>query len=200
MIATMASRIRSTNKLISENAVWVQELRHQIHMDKLTGLYNDSYLSDEVRRLLDTGGSEPLAVMNVKPDNFKAINDTYGHEAGDEALKLMAATLQRIALPGESAVRFRGNELSLLMPQTDADAAARRAGEVHAEMSAVDVSEITGNADFALSLSVGLAISTEWSDGGEASTKDRAEKLIQTAHERAYAARESGGNTVRDWS
>jgi GGDEF domain-containing protein len=86
------------------------------------------------------------------------------------------------------------------MPGTDAAAAADRAREVHSQMSAIDVSEITGNADFALSLSIGLAYSTECNDTEGMSTDELTETLIQTAHERAYAAREGGGNTVRDWS
>lgn len=198
LIATVASRIRSTNKLISENAVWVQELRHQIHMDKLTGLYNDSYLSEEVRRLV--AGGDTVSVMMVKPDNFKEINDTYGHEAGDETLKLMARTLQQIALPGESAVRFRGNELALLMPGTERNEARERAEEVQPAMNNVDVSSIIGTAEFSLSVSIGLASADEWRTNDGTSAEEIAETLIQTAHERAFAARESGGNAVRDWS
>jgi diguanylate cyclase (GGDEF)-like protein len=198
LIATVASRIRSTNKLISENATWVQELRHQIHMDKLTGLYNDAYLSDEVTRLLaDTpagnGTARPVSVMMVKPDNFKAVNDTYGHEAGDRTLKRMARTLQRLALPGESAVRFRGNELAVLMPNTDVPAALRRAETVQPAMNAVDISDIIGTEGFELTVSIGIACSVEWSKDGSAP----APSMIEAAHERAFAARESGGNAVR---
>ncbi len=199
LIATVASRIRSTNRLISENATWVKELRHQIHMDKLSGLYNDVYLLDEVTRLLTGGGgaSSPVSVMMVKPDNFKAVNDTYGHEAGDETLKRMARTLQRLALPGESAVRFRGNELAVLMPETDRDGALARAREVQPAMNAIDITDIIAAEGFRLTVSIGIASSTEWTDGGAAGSDSVPEALIETAHERAIAARESGGNAVR---
>jgi diguanylate cyclase (GGDEF)-like protein len=198
LIATVASRIRSTNKLISENATWVQELRHQIHMDKLTGLYNDAYLAEEVARLLAAGPAgggtpRPVSVMMVKPDNFKAVNDTYGHEAGDRTLKRMARTLQRLALPGESAVRFRGNELAVLMPDTDTPAALRRAETVQPAMNGLDIADIIGAEGFELTVSIGIACSTEWAADGKAA----AEAVIDTAHERAFAARESGGNAVR---
>jgi diguanylate cyclase (GGDEF)-like protein len=208
LIATVASRIRSTNRLISENATWVKELRHQIHMDKLSGLYNDAYLLDEITRLLAdgtggarTGESRPVSVMMVKPDNFKAVNDTYGHEAGDRTLKRMARTLQKLALPGESAVRFRGNELALLMPDTDCEGALARAGVVQPTMNAIDISDIIAVEGFELTVSIGIASSSEWESGaagaaGEASAADP-EALIEAAHERAFAARESGGNAVR---
>jgi diguanylate cyclase (GGDEF)-like protein len=196
LIATVASRIRSTNRVISENATWVKELRHQLHMDKLSGLYNDAYLLDELARLLGSdssyvagGESVPVSVMMVKPDNFKAVNDTYGHEAGDRTLKRMARTLQKLALPGESAVRFRGNELALLMPETDLNAAVARAGEVQPAMNAIDISDIIAADGFQLTVSIGIASSTEWTYDAEA--------LIEAAHERAFAARESGGNAVR---
>jgi diguanylate cyclase (GGDEF)-like protein len=183
-------------------------------MDKLTGLYNDSYLTEEVRRLLSAAAriegtaddaesdsaSSVVSVMMVKPDNFKAINDTYGHEAGDETLKLMARTLQQIALPGESAVRFRGNELALLMPETDRGTARHRADEVQPAMNGIDVSPIIGTAGFSLSVSIGLASASEWHTDRGTPVAEIAETLIQTAHERAFAARESGGNAVRDWS
>lgn len=191
LIATVASRIRSTNRLISENATWVKELRHQIHMDKLSGLYNDAYLLDEVTRILGDGSGEagPVSVMMVKPDNFKAVNDTYGHEAGDRTLKRMARTLEKLALPGESAVRFRGNELALLMPETDREGAVARAGGVQPAMNAIDISDIIAAEGFELTVSIGIASSTEWADDAGA--------LIEAAHERAFAARESGGNAVR---
>ena len=201
LIATVASRIRSTNRVISENATWVKELRQQLHMDKLSGLYNDAYLLDEVTRLLGDGSGDfgssdsapvsvpPISVMMVKPDNFKAVNDTYGHEAGDRTLKRMARTLQKLALPGESAVRFRGNELALLMPETDRNAAVARAGEVQPAMNAIDISDIIAADGFQLTVSIGIASSTEWTEDAEA--------LIEAAHERAFAARESGGNAVR---
>lgn len=201
LIATVASRIRSTNKLISENAPWVQELRHQIHMDKLSGLYNDTYLREELQRLMDTDPA-PNSVVMVKPDNFKEINDTYGHDAGDQTLKLMAQTLQVSALPGESAVRFRGNELALLMPNTDMAAARERAGVVQSTMNSIDVSRIIGTGEFSFSVSIGIAGSSEAGSDSTAETKADTgtdispETIIDTAHERALAARESGGNTV----
>lgn len=196
LIATVASRIRSTNKLISENAPWVKELRHRIHMDKLSGLYNEAYLTDEVGRLIEAGGRDghgPVSVMMVKPDNFKAVNDTYGHEAGDNTIKRMARTLQRLVLPGESAVRFRGNELAVLMPNTDRAAALKRAAAIQPAMNAIDITDIIGTEGFALTVSIGIACSTEWETDGSGAARP----VIDTAHERAFAARESGGNTVR---
>lgn len=208
LIATVASRIRSTNRLISENATWVKELRHQIHMDKLSGLYNDAYLLDEVTRLLADGSVEsgPVSVMMVKPDNFKAVNDTYGHEAGDRTLKRMARTLQKLALPGESAIRYRGNELALLMPETDGEGALARAGVVQPTMNAIDISDIIAAEGFELTVSIGIASSSEWAPGAAGAGADNTsgtgseaapEALIEAAHERAFAARESGGNAVR---
>ena len=195
LIATVASRIRSTNKLISENAPWVQELRHQIHMDKLSGLYNDTYLREELQRRMN-GDDDSISLMMIKPDNFKEINDTYGHEAGDQTLKLMAQTLQVPALPGESAIRFRGNELALLMPNTDMDTARERAGTVQSTLNNMDVSHIIGTGAFSLTVSIGIAGSTEPELGREVAP----ETIIDTAHERALTARERGGNAVLDGS
>jgi GGDEF domain-containing protein len=62
------------------------------------------------------------------------------------------------------------------------------------------VSSIIGTAEFSLSVSIGLASADEWRTNDGTSAEEIAETLIQTAHERAFAARESGGNAVRDWS
>jgi len=71
-LTTVAQRIRATNRLITENVPWVKELRRQALTDTHTGLFTKPYLEEEYRSFL----VEPTALIMLKPDNFKQMNDT----------------------------------------------------------------------------------------------------------------------------
>lgn len=126
-LAMIASRLRSTQVLISENAPWVRELRRRSMEDPGTGLWNRAYLDEEVSRLFN----EDFALILLKPDRFKDLVDLRGHAAGDEAMVRIAAVLKSVArkYPRCFAARLKSNELAVLLPRgstADAEAAARR--------------------------------------------------------------------------
>ncbi|MFO7849034.1 MAG: cyclic nucleotide-binding domain-containing protein, partial [Spirochaetia bacterium] len=93
MLVKTAERIRRVNQLVKENSPVVQELQKQVYRDKLTGLHNHVYLAERLRDLI-SGGGESFALCISKPDNFKELNDRFGHEAGDRAIELMAGGLR----------------------------------------------------------------------------------------------------------
>ncbi len=184
LIIAIANRIRETNSLISQKSPWVEQLRNQVFGDKLTGMFNRSYLNEELPRLLreDTA---PFAMLMVKPDNFKLINDTYGHDAGDLALRLIAATIRTWA--GDyTSVRFRGNEMAVLLPSTDKHAARRHAEELRTKLCSLDLEPITGVPGVEFPFSVGVAVYPD--DAGDAQT------LVERSHATLFAARERGAN------
>ena len=117
LMAVIAGRIRSTNRLISEKSQWVRELKNQLFYDKLTGLYNRTFLDEEFTRKIEEYGPETSIIM-VKPDRFKAINDACGHEAGDKALRLIAFSIKSQIRHRDIAVRFRGDEFAVILPGT----------------------------------------------------------------------------------
>ncbi|MFW5689603.1 MAG: diguanylate cyclase, partial [Spirochaetota bacterium] len=186
-LVIVAGRIRSMNALVSENSSWVQELRQQVFGDKLTGLYSKSYLEDEVDGLLDRsrGGA---GVLLVKPDNFKLINDSFGHEVGDRVLRILANHLRTLLRDSDVAVRYRGNEFAVVLLATSADDVMQCAELIRARMPEADLSPVTGEAKIPLTFSVGVAISPD--HGTDAAT------LSAKAHERVFAARDAGGNRV----
>jgi len=188
-MAIVAGRIRSTNKLISENTPWIQELRKQVLGDKLTGLFNATYLKEEFARIL-AGCRSQAALMMVKPDNFKHINDTYGHEAGDGALKLIAQTLRASIRRDDIGLRYRGNELAVIMAETDMSAARKVADDIYAAMRSIDLSPIIGEPAGTLPLTVSVAVGIYPTDGKDNST------LTERVHELLYQARDAGGDRV----
>jgi diguanylate cyclase len=187
LIAMVAGRIRSTNALISENAPWIQELRKQVLGDKLTGLYNPTYLKEEYPKLFSPK-DRVVSVVMAKPDRFKQINDTFGHEVGDEALRLLGATLAGMVGPGEAGIRYRGNETALVLPDSDGEAALARAKALKEALERIDLSHLTEGQ--AVPITFSLSVATH---PGEAPTK---EELIERAYERLYRARDAGGNRI----
>lgn len=111
-LAMMSSRLRSTNLLINEKRPWIEELRRQIYCDPSTGLWNKTYLEEEIPRFLQN----PSVLILMKPDRFKDLNDARGHSAGDEAMVRIATLLSEEASDrGRSwAVRIKSNETALI--------------------------------------------------------------------------------------
>ncbi len=186
-LVIIAGRIRKTNSLIKENSPVVQELRKQVYGDKLTGLFNKTYLEENLGKLL-CDPHNPVSLFMVKPDNFKLINDEYGHEAGDHALQIMAGALQKVIKPDCFAVRFMGNELSIAFPSCSKCDAESFAASLRSMMNSLDLSEITGGKDFRLSVSIGIAVFPDHADN--------AEELIAKAHELPLIGRARGGNVI----
>ncbi|MFW6368119.1 MAG: GGDEF domain-containing protein [Spirochaetota bacterium] len=184
LIVAIADRIRDTNRLISENSPWVQQLRSQVFGDKLTGLYNRAYLEEELPQLLNSENS-PFGLLMVKPDDFKLINDKYGHDAGDLTLRQIAATVRAWA-QDRIAVRFRGNEMAVLLFRSDREQAVRLAEELRRTLCEMDLESILGDNNVEFNFSAGLAMYPE--------DVSNADDLIARSHATLFAARESGAN------
>ena len=116
--AMVTSRIKSTRKLVMENIALVQELHRKAYEDPGTGLWKKTFLTDEIDHNLE----EPMALIMLKPDRFKILVDTLGHEAGDKAMVKIAAILKNITrIWGRGwALRFKSNETGLVINKCNA--------------------------------------------------------------------------------
>ncbi len=188
LLAIMAGRIRSTNTLISERSPLIQDLKRQLLSDELTGLYNRTFLDEELDSLLPGYGPQTSFLM-IKPDQFKTINDTYGHDAGDQTLKLLASTLRRILRETDVGVRYRGNELAAVLPGAPIPEALPIAETIRREVSAIDISHLTGGAKLTVTVSIGVALFPT----DAAASK----QLVEKAFESMFKAREEGGDRIR---
>ena len=187
LLAVFAKRIRSTNKLISDKSPWIRDLRRQLYSDQLTGLFNRSFLEEDLITLLPKYG-ENTSIIIIKPDNFKEVNDMFGHEAGDKTLRLMAIFVQSILRNEDIAVRYRGDEFAVVLPDTGGKVAFEIAEEIRSTLNEIDLRHITGNDDFRITVSIGIAV---YPDNAVDSAS-----IIKMAYETMFKARDSGGNRV----
>ena len=189
LVVLLAGRIRSTNRLISENSRWIQELRRQVLVDKLTGLYNNRYLKEDYRRLFNNR-QRPVCMLMVKPDNFKQINDNYGHEVGDSVLRLFAETFRRTVASDKEriAMRYRSNEFTVILAGADSAVGEQVASELHAAIAAVDISHLIKDTEVTVPFSIGVAAFPKDANNGD--------RLVTLANRTLYEARDAGGNRI----
>jgi diguanylate cyclase (GGDEF)-like protein len=129
-IIMISSRITMTHKVAVDNLSWVQELRRRAYEDPGTGLWQQAFLKDEIDRIL----ARPSALIMLKPDRFKELNDSRGHAAGDEAMARIAMILKTFTRrTGRGwALRFKSNEAGLFIDNC-AQAAAKKTAQALAK-------------------------------------------------------------------
>lgn len=171
------------------NARLMAQARRQAERDPVTGLYNHraahARLETGVRAALETG--QPLGLIALDMDDFKMINDTYGHLTGDLALRHVAGLLERCARASDTAARLGGDEFILILPgasHSQSVDVARRLLALLAELP-LHIAE-TGYVP--LRLSVGVAACPD--DANQPHT------LLTTADTRLYEAKRAGGRTL----
>ena len=187
LFSVLAERIWRINALLYEKSNWLHELRRQLLCDKMTGLYNRAYLEDDFINLLPDPGAR-VALLMIKPDNFKDINDEFGHEAGDKVLNIMAIFLHSELGELDIGIRYRGDEYAAIITHTDKDDAFRRAQAIGASFNTMDISGIIGPGGMRIKVSIGIAL---YPDHAETS-----EGLVEIAHKKMFNARDAGGNRI----
>jgi two-component system cell cycle response regulator len=165
------------------------QLRTARDTDSLTGLRNRRALTAAENMLVRSGRTtSPLSVVMIDVDHFKKINDHYGHQVGDQALRLIATTITHTIRPNDLASRWGGEEMLVLMPETTHEQAAAVAEQIRAAIEAKALDLDTG-AKLRLSASLGVASS----DFERECSFDR---LVQMADIALYEAKQAGRNQV----
>lgn len=171
-------------------------LREQAQRDGLTGLFNrrtfDKQLEEEWSRHIRS--AQPLALLMLDADHFKAFNDTYGHQAGDEVLRKIAAILERtVQRTGDVVARYGGEEFVVILPNTGAAGAYRLAGIVCEAVRDRAIPHCTSPWEV-VTVSIGVAAVFPEHD---ARAPSDAQYLIAAADRALYDAKTCGRNTVR---
>ncbi|MBS0376013.1 MAG: diguanylate cyclase [Proteobacteria bacterium] len=154
-----------------------QRTQRQATTDSLTGLYNRRTLEERARGLMTDGVSYAVVIADL--DHFKRLNDTRGHEAGDNALRQFADVLRRALRGDDTPARWGGEEFVLLLPQTAASAALEVVERIRALLAEAQLVADTP----AFTASFGVAHS---------SMASRFEQLVRIADDALYRAKEGG--------
>lgn len=120
LLRMLAFRIRAA-AATSRKRLKLGEFYRQLSMnDGLTGLYNRAWLTDMLPKMVSKAqrGGQPLSLVMIDLDHFKRFNDTHGHLAGDDALRAAAGVVAKALRPSDFAVRYGGEELLVILPDT----------------------------------------------------------------------------------
>src|ERR1700689_3235213 len=179
-----------------ENAVNRARLLRAGITDFLTGWHNRRYLQQRLKEELARAQRRTgaIACLMIDIDRFKSINDGYGHLAGDNALKEIAHRVESQIRSMDTAARFGGDELAILLPDATSAEAAKLAERIREAIAAVPVA-LTSEIQRNLTVSVGVAAVAPGRD--EADLKAVADRLIADADAALYRAKALGRNRVQ---
>jgi diguanylate cyclase (GGDEF)-like protein len=165
------------------------ELEHLARTDELTGLYNQRYfrqrLAEEAGRAKRYGS--PLACMFIDVDNFKNVNDKFGHLAGDGVLRELGARTLRSTRASDIVARYGGEEIVILLPQTDYDGAVRQARRLLSTVSGEPYPGLP--VDARITVSIGMSMFDN-------KTVADSETLLAAADAALYEAKARGKNRI----
>lgn len=169
-----------------------QKLDHNLEMavtDPLTGLHNRRYMNGQLDALVARAnrGGDPVALLVLDIDHFKSVNDSFGHDAGDEVLREFSVRLATNVRAVDLPCRFGGEEFVVVMPGTTLEDAHRIAERIRRDVGAAPF-RILGGEPLGITVSVGVAATT----GGD----DTPASLLKRADEGVYEAKNSGRNRV----
>jgi diguanylate cyclase (GGDEF)-like protein len=174
--------------LALENIELHYQVRRQAVTDELTGLANhgrfQALLSAEVEQVRRY--HHPIGLIMLDIDDFKAVNDTYGHPQGDAVLRHVAHVLQENSRDADSPARYGGEELSLILPHTDLEGAHAIAERIRSAVEDLRVARTDGQGVLRVTASLGVAASTDGDKRG----------LISDADGALYEAKRKGRDRV----
>lgn len=168
----------------------VQQTIEMAVTDSLTGLQNRRYLENHLSTLVEqsAGRGKPLSILVLDIDFFKAVNDTHGHDVGDEVLREFAVRIRKGIRGIDLACRFGGEEFVVVMPETDAALAYTVAERLRQRVAGETFIVAGGKQALDITVSIGMA---ELSNSG-----DTMEQLFKRADQALYTAKRDGRNRV----
>ena len=137
------------------------ELRAQAIHDPLTGVHNRLYFDEAIEKEVERARryNHSIGIVMIDIDNFKEVNDRFGHQKGDEVLCAVAGKLQEVVRKADSVIRYGGDEFLLILPETS-EGTDRIVKRLHDKLN--DLPEISSIVNFPVTLSIGSAI---WDPG-----------------------------------
>jgi diguanylate cyclase (GGDEF)-like protein len=184
--------VKRAERLAADLKTTSEKLRHAAYHDSLTGLHNRQFFQEAIEREIHRSRrhQHTLSLIMFDIDQFKTINDTYGHHSGDIVLKTIAQMILHGTRRSDTVVRYGGEEFAILLPETSLTNAVTKAESCRASISATAI-EADGK-HIRVTISVGVASCSP-------SQQTTAESLIQAADQALYLSKRNGRNRVTAW-
>lgn len=185
--AALKGELARSQSELTEQQRQIETLRTAVRIDGLTQLANRTYFDEKLHEMiaLRKRYGDPFSLLMIDLDNFKAINDTYGHPAGDRILKGVGSKIKASLRGIDFLARFGGDEYALILIKTDAKAATEVAWKLCEEVRGSRF--ILDETPLLTTLSIGVA---------EAAKEDTDATLLKRADAALYRAKTSGRNGV----
>jgi two-component system cell cycle response regulator len=190
-----AERVTSLYRRIAEQQGELEHLNRQLYeqsrQDALTGVGNRLRMQEDLETTEGNVGryGQGYAVALCDIDNFKAYNDSCGHQAGDDVLRAVAEALRQTCRRGDAVYRYGGEELLVLLPRQSLELAGAAAERMRGAVEALGISHPLGEPTPAVTISVGVAVR-------DVGSKSSAEEVLGEADEALYRAKNAGRNRI----
>ena len=176
---------------------YADRLRHGLQLsfemaitDELTGLHNRRFMSHHSDSLVASAkiSSKPLGFVILDIDLFKSVNDTYGHDIGDEVLKEVARRIEASVRESDLSCRYGGEEFVVVMPDTNAESAYLIADRLRKNVESTPIKISREPGALVITVSVGVSALN--------GVDDKADSLLHRADQALYRAKNLGRNRV----
>ena len=186
--------INKTNNLLTIKTVELENMRKQLTIeattDVLSGLYNRRYFYDISKKYYNTAKryNQNLSILMIDIDKFKDINDTYGHDVGDNFIEASGQILTKISRSSDVVARYGGEEFIVLLAETGVDKAVELAERIRVD---IEHNNITLDSGEVVHITVSIGV-TELNNLND---KD-IEETIKRCDQALYEAKNNGRNMV----
>lgn len=184
----LLARIRVGSRVVQ----YQQHLEYQTQVDSLTGLFNRRAFENKINEEFERSKRyhNPLSVLLLDIDNFKTINDTYGHHGGDAALVRISETFREKTRQSDFPSRYGGEEFVLILPETDQESALQVANKIHDSIRTSSFG--TTARPFSLTVSIGVSSTA-------ARFYSSWRELVDDADRALYIAKNAGKDRIETW-
>lgn len=178
-----------TRYRLEEQAQELDRTRLEARMDTLSGVGNRKAFDESLKFMLSKFGRHrvPFALLLIDVDHFKWINDTHGHQSGDEVVNRLGQTFKSAIRPGDIVARFGGDEFAVLLHGVDQKAGAMVAQRIRDKVERTNFDLGIHDARIAVTISMGLAV---------CAPDDTEESLLKKADAALYRSKEGGRNRL----
>jgi diguanylate cyclase (GGDEF)-like protein len=169
-------------------------LRKLVFLDGLTGVFNRRYFDQQLGTewARSVRNASPLSMVLLDVDFFKAFNDRYGHQAGDDCLRSIAATLKSaLKRPADLVARYGGEEFACILPDTSFDDAMALASDLEVQVRKLNIVHESSAIAKMVTISIGVT-----SNGDASSRPDGGLRLLKLADAQLYKAKHTGRGRV----